>query len=205
MIHVCLSPIRESVYLRHRNRRASSFQRRNFPFYAGNRCSRREWRSCSGEASPGADESSQQQLPAWRSKPLADENRGEKWSAKANRDEEGQRKADLKKDAPELWRNSGASPFLFELQLPANAEAEPSQRSRAPRQPSHIIIGTRRGTWILERGRFKFLSFWLSPRDHVMQAKHVFSVWKKRLIRDERLNTPPKVKVGNIRIHYVAV
>ena len=39
-----------------------------------------------------------------------------------------------------------------------------------------------------------------SPRGFNLSAESVFSIYKKRKIRDARLNTPPKQRIVNLRV-----
>ena len=44
-----------------------------------------------------------------------------------------------------------------------------------------------------------------SPRNKTLGANHVFSIMKKRLKRDERLNSEPIITIENFSIRYIAV
>lgn len=44
-----------------------------------------------------------------------------------------------------------------------------------------------------------------SPRGKTIEATHVFSICKKRLKRDERLNSEPIITIENFSIRYIAV
>jgi len=46
---------------------------------------------------------------------------------------------------------------------------------------------------------------WRSTRGKMILPKHAFAIWKKRLIRDHRLNSPANVTLENVSVHYVVV